>query len=152
MTASKAPKTLKDTAQTFEAITAAGQTQVRETIDRSMAAMAEAGAFGKENVEAFVASATVAAKGFEALTTRAVAFSKTALENHMAHTKSIMTSKSVQEVMEKQAEYARSAFDGYLAEMNSVAELWAGVAKDAVKPLNERVTAVGHLIQTNVAR
>lgn len=152
MTAAKTVKTVKDATQNFEAFAAAGQTQVREGIDRSMAAFAEAGAFNKENVEAFVASATVAAKGFEALSARTVAYTKAAMENHMAATKSIMTSKSVQEVMEKQAEYARSAFDTYLAEMNGVAELLSGVAKDAVKPLNERATAVGHLIQSNVAR
>jgi phasin family protein len=151
-TAAKTPKTVKEAAQSLEAFTAAGQNQVRENIDRSMAAMAEAGAFGKENVEALVASATVAAKGFETLSSRAVAYTKSALENHVAATKSIMTSKSVQEAMEKQAEYARSAFDTYLSEMNSVAELWAGVAKDAVKPLNERASAVSHLIQNNVAR
>lgn len=152
MTTAKTSKTVKDAAGAFEAMTTVGQTQVREGIDRSMAAFAEVGAFGKENVEAFVASATAATKGFEALSARAVAFSKAAMENHMAATRAVMTSKSVQEVMERQAEYARAAFDGYLAEMNTVAELLSGVAKDAAKPLNERMTAVGHLIQTNVGR
>jgi len=152
MTATKTARTVKEAAQGFEAFTAAGQTQVREGIDRSMAAMAEAGAFSKENVEAFVASATVAAKGFEALSARAVNYSKTALEAHVAFTKSVMTSRSVQEAVERQSEYARAAFDGYLAEMNGVAELLSGVAKEAVAPLSERATAVGQLIQTNVAR
>lgn len=152
MTTVKSAKTVKEATQNFEAFAVAGQTQMREGIDRSMAAMAEAGAFGKENVEAMVASASVAAKGFEALSARAVAYSKTAMENHMAATKAVMTSKSVQEMLERQAEYARAAFDGYLAEMNGVAELLTGVAKDAAAPLSERVTAVGHLVQNNVAR
>ena len=59
----KTPKTVQEAAQSLEAMTAVGQHQVRQNIDRSMAAMAEAGAFGKENVEAFVASATAATKG-----------------------------------------------------------------------------------------
>jgi hypothetical protein len=62
-----------------------------------MAALSEASAFGKQNMEAWVASATAAQKGFEALSARAVAFQKAALENHVAATKSLMTSKSVQE-------------------------------------------------------
>lgn len=152
MTTVKPVKTVKEAAQNFEAFSAAGQTQVREGIDRSMAAMAEAGSFSKENVEAFVASASVAAKGFEALSARAAAYSKTALENHMAAAKAMMTSKSVQEVVERQSEYARFAFDSYMAEMNGVAELLSGVAKEAAAPINERVTAVGHLMQNNVAR
>lgn len=152
MTTAKTSKTVKDAAGAFEAMTTVGQTQVREGIDRSMAAFAEVGAFGKENVEAFVASATAATKGFEALSARAVAFSKAAMENHMAVTKSLMTSKSVQEFVEKQTAYARSSFDAYVAELTSISELMQGVTKEAVAPLNERMTAVGHLIQTTAAR
>jgi phasin family protein len=151
-TAAKAPKTIKEAAQSMEAITAAGQTQMKEGFDRSMAAMAEVGSFGKENVEAFVASATATTKGFEAISARAVAYSKAAMENHMAATKAIMTSKSVQEAMERQAEYARSAFDGYVAEMNRMTELFTGITKEAAKPLNERVAAVSHLMQSPVVR
>lgn len=150
--AAKATKTVKEATQSIEAFTAAGQHQMKEGMERSMAAMAEVGAFGKENVEAIVASATVATKGFEAVSARAVAYSKSAMEAHMAAAKSIMTSKSVQEVMEKQAEYARSAFDTYVAEMGKMTELLSGVTKDAVKPINERVTAVSHLIQTTASR
>lgn len=153
MTAAKAPaKTAREATESLESFTSAGQAQVKEGFERSMAAMAEVGAFGKENVEAFVASATAAAKGLEAVSTRAVAYSKSAMENHVAATKAIMTSKSVQEALERQAEYARTAFDGYLAEMNHMAELMTGITKDAAKPLNERMTAVSHLIQNGVAR
>jgi phasin family protein len=139
-------------AQTFSALTAAGQEKMSEGIERTMTAMSEVGAFGKENVEAFVASATVAAKGFEALSARAVTFSKAAMENHMAATKAIMSSKSVQEVAEKQAEYVKSAFEAYVAEATKVAELMSGMQKDVIAPLNERVSAVSTLMQSGVAR
>lgn len=152
MATAKTAKTVQDAAHTLESLAAQGQTQVRENIDRSMAAMAEVGAFSKENMEAFVASATATTKGFEALSARAVAFSKAAVENHMAATKAIMSSKSVQEAMERQAEYARSSFDTYVAEMNKVTELLSGMTRDAAKPLTERATAVSSLIQTGVAR
>ena len=48
--------------------------------------------YGKQNVEAWMASATAAQKGFETLSARSVAFSKQAIENHVAATKSLMTS------------------------------------------------------------
>ncbi|MGE3142232.1 MAG: phasin family protein [Hyphomonadaceae bacterium] len=121
---------------------------MRENIDRGIAAMSEVSAFGKDNLEALVASAQVTQKGVETISARAVAYSKSALENHMAATKSLMTSKSVQEFVEKQAEYARSSFDAYVAELNTISDLVAGVTKEAIKPLNERMTAMGHLMQT----
>lgn len=152
MATAKTAKTMQDATETMSAMTAAGQHQVRENIDRATAALAEVGAFGKENVEAFVASASVASKGIEALSARAAAYSKAALENHMAAAKSIMTSKSVQELVERQTEYARASFDGYMAEMTKMAELVSGLTKDAAKPLNERMSAVSHLIQTSATR
>jgi hypothetical protein len=54
----------------------------------------------------------------------------------------------VQEFVERQTEYAQTSFQAYVKELNSMSDLFAGVAKDALKPINERMTAVGHLIQT----
>ncbi|MEJ0059683.1 MAG: phasin family protein [Terricaulis sp.] len=138
--------------EAFDQVTTVSSEAVRENIDRSMAALSEASAFGKENIEAFMASAAVTQKGIETLSARAVAFSKAALENHMAVTKSLMTSKSVQEFVEKQSEYARSSFDAYVAELTSLSDLMAGVTKEAIKPINDRMTAVGHLIQVPAIR
>ena len=92
---------------------------MRENFDRGIAAMSEVSAFGKENIEAWVASAAAAQKGFETISARTVAFQKQAIENHVAATKSLMTSKSVQEFVEKQSEYARSFFDAYVAELTT---------------------------------
>jgi phasin family protein len=112
-----------------------------------MGAAAEFTAFGKGNMDAWVASTAATQKGVEAISARAVAYSKTALENHVAATKSLFASKSVQEVVEKQTEYARSAFDEYIAELNKMSDLMASFAKDALRPLNERVSAVSTIMQ-----
>ena len=42
--------------------------------------------------------------------------------------------------------------DAYVAELTSFSDLFAGVAKDTMKPLNERMSAVGTLMQNGVAR
>jgi len=157
MATSKAAQTVKSVkepmqaaADTFEHFTAQNQEKLRETFDRSVTALSEVGAFGKENVEALMASATAATKGMEVLSARAVAYSKSAMEDHVAAAKALMTSKSVQEALERQSDYARKAFDGYVAEMNKMSELMTGIAKDSMKPLNERFTAVSHIVQTNI--
>ncbi len=103
-------------------------------------------------MEAFLASATAAQKGFEALSARSVAFQKEALEKHVAAAKSLMTSKSVQEFVEKQNDYAKASFEAYVAELTTVSDLVAGVTKDALAPINDRVNAVGQLIQTGAQR
>ncbi len=147
-TAKTAPRAAKTATEAFESFTATSSDTVRENIDRSLAAFSEASSFGKQNMEAWLASATAAQKGFEVLSARAVAFQKAAIENHVAVTKSLMTSKSVQEFAEKQNDYAKSSFEAYVAELTEVSDLVQGVAKETLQPINERVNAVGQLIQT----
>lgn len=147
-TAKTAPRAAKTATEAFETFTAGSSEAVRENIDRGIAAFSEASAFGKQNMEAWVASATAAQKGFEALSARAVAFQKAAIENHVAATKSLMTSKSVQEFAEKQNDYAKSSFEAYVAEVTEVSELVQGLAKETLQPINERVNAVGQFIQS----
>lgn len=147
-----ARKVVEGANNAFEQVTTASSEAFRENIDRSLAAVSEASAFGKQNLEAMIASATVTQKGIEALSARAVAFSKAAMEKNVAAAKSLMTSKSVQEFVEKQNEFARSSFDAYVAELTQLSDVWQGLAKDAFKPLNERMSAAAHLMQAGAAR
>lgn len=150
--AKTAARAAKSATEGFENLTSASSEAVRENFDRGLAALSEASAFSKQNVEAWVASATAAQKGIESLSARSVAFSKQALENHVAATKSLMTSKSVQEFVEKQTDYAKSSFEAYVAELTSFSDLISGVTKDTLQPINERFNAVGQLIQTGAQR
>jgi len=152
MAAAKTARAAKSATEAFEQVTTVSSEAVRENFDRGLAALSEASAFGKQNVEAWVASATAAQKGIEAISARSVAFSKQAMENHVAATKSILTSKSVQEFVEKQNDYAKSSFEAYVAELTSFSDLFSGVAKETYKPTNERFNAVGQLIQAGAQR
>ena len=139
--------TAKSATQAFEQVTSASTEAVRENIDRGLAALSEASAFGKQNVEAWLASAAATQKGLETLSARTVAFQKQAMENHVAAAKSLMTSKSVQEFVEKQNDYAKSSFEAYVAELTSLSDLVSGVAKEVMQPINDRISAAGHFVQ-----
>lgn len=152
MAAAKTTRTTKSATEAFEHAASASTEAVRENIDRSLAALSEASSFGKQNVEAWLASAAAAQKGLEALSARQVAFSKQALENHVEAAKSLMASKSVQELVEKQNAYAKSSFEAYVAELSSLSDLFSSFTKDTLQPINERFNAVGQLIQTGAAR
>lgn len=107
---------------------------------------AEIATQGKKNMEAYVASVTAAQTGAEKLTERAVAYTKTATETHVAATKSLLASKSPQEYVEKQTAYLKSAFEAYVAETKAFQSLFAGIAQDVIKPLNTRAVEVRELI------
>ncbi|HMP63144.1 MAG TPA: TIGR01841 family phasin, partial [Phenylobacterium sp.] len=49
--------------------------------------------------------------------------------------------KSVQEAVEVQTAFAKSALETYMAEMTRMSEVFTASLKDTMKPLNERVSA-----------
>ena len=137
-------ETLKTTVDQF---TAAGNQAFKDSIEKSLAALGEINTHSKKNVEAVVASVTAATKGAEALGAQAMAYSKKAMEDQVAAAKTLSGAKSVQEVVELQTAYAKSALEAYIAEMNKASETVAASVKECFQPINERVTAMVEKIQ-----
>ncbi len=133
------PETLKTS---VEQAAAAGNQAFKEQVEKSLAGLGEMNTFGKRNLEAVVASVTAATKGAEAVGSQAMSYSKRSMEDGVAAAKSLATAKSLQEVVELQTAYAKSALETYLAEMNRMSETVAASVKESLAPLNERVTAV----------
>ena len=137
-------ETLKSTVDQF---TTAGNQAFKDQIEKSLSALGEVNAHSKKNLEAVVASVTAATKGAEALGAQAMAYSKKAMEDHVAAAKSLTSAKSVQEVVELQTSFAKSALEAYMAEMTRMSETVSASVKDSMKPLNERVTALVERVQ-----
>ena len=70
--------------------------------------------FGKDTVEAYMKSATVAGKGLESLSGEIFSYSKGAIEDSISASKAVLGSKSVHEAFELQTDYAKSAFESYV--------------------------------------
>ena len=120
---------------------AAGSKAFREGVDKSVAGLTELNAQGKQNLEALVASASAAQKGAEALSTQGLAFGKKSFEDTVAAAQSLAAARSVQELIELQTSWAKSATEAYLSNMTSMTETLTASVKDSFKPINERVTA-----------
>lgn len=141
MAAAEAAKT------TVEQFTAASNVAFKDGVEKTLAALNEMNSHSKKNLEAVVASVTAATKGAEALGAQAMAFSKNAFETQVNAARSLAGAKSVQEVMELQTAFAKSALETYMAEVGKMSETVSASVKDSVKPLNERVTAVVEKLQ-----
>ena len=139
-----AAETVKNTVEQF---TTAGNVAFKDAVEKSLTQLNELNAHSKTNLEAVIASVTAQAKGAEALGAQAMAYSKKAVEDHVAAAKSLSGAKSVQEVIELQTTYAKSALDAYISEVSKMSDIVSTSVKDAVKPLNERVTAAVERLQ-----
>jgi phasin family protein len=135
--------TASDTVKmTVDQFATAGNQAFKDGVEKSLTALNEVNAQGKRNMEAVAASVTAAAKGAEVLGAQVVAYSKGAFEAQVAQAKALGSAKSLQEVVELQTSFAKSALEAYIAEFNRASEVVSSTVKDSWRPLNERATSV----------
>jgi phasin family protein len=137
-------ETLKTTVEQFAT---AGNQAFKDSVEKSLASLNDVNAHSKKNLEAVVASVTAATKGAEALGAQAMAYSKAAVEEQVSAAKALAGAKSVQEAVELQTAWAKSALESYMAQVGKMGETVAASVKDSMKPLNERVTAMVEKVQ-----
>ena len=134
--------------KTVEQATAAGNQAFKEGVDKSINALTEMNTLGKKNIEAAVESVTAATRGAEALSAQALAYSKKSWEEGVSAAQALASAKSVQEVIELQTAFAKSAMEAYLSEVTKMTDTMSASVKDSFKPINERATAIVERVQS----
>ena len=144
-------KRIKEGADVIEAALKNGTETVKDGFDKAVKGYDQLISFGKDNAEAVIKSATLAGKGLEAINTEVFAYSRLTVEEGVEVTKAVLASKSIQEAIEIQTDYVKTAFETYVTEMNKVRDLALAVAKQAAQPLQARATVIADLVQARAA-
>jgi phasin family protein len=103
------------------------------------------------NVEAFVASSKVAAKGVETLSQEAAEFGRKSFEDASAAFKNFAEVKSATDLFKLQSDFARSAFDAAVAESAKVSEAVLKIAGDVAEPITSRYSVAAERVKTLAA-
>ncbi len=90
--------------------------------------------FGKENLDTAMKSFGSVSKGFQAIATEVVDYSKRSFEEGTAAMEKLMGAKSLEKAMEVQTDYVRTAYESFVAEATKLGELYTDFAKEAYKP------------------
>jgi hypothetical protein len=93
----------------------------------------------KEGFDATVRSFAEVNKGFQALTAEMTDYSKRAFEDGCRAWEQLVGAKSFERAFEIQSQYAKNAFDSYIAEVSRLGELYASLARNAYKPVEQAV-------------
>ena len=104
--------------------------------------------FGKDTMEAYVKAANVAGKGAETLNTELYNYSKNSIEGGIAAAKAVMSSKSAHEAFEVHTDYAKTAFDAYVKEMQKLSEMFVTTSKQSFEPIQGRYQAWMEAVQS----
>jgi hypothetical protein len=90
---------------------------------------------GKEHVDAVLASAGSVTKGVQAIATAYADYSKKSFEESKTFVEKLAGVKSFEKAVEIQTEYAKTAYELFMAEMAKISELYKDLAKETYKPL-----------------
>lgn len=131
----------------FEALSGSANETLKKNYERSMELMGEMGELSKKNLEAVAESTRITTKGFEELGTRAAAYSRDAMEKGVEAARGMTGAKSVQEALELQANYTKSAFEAYLEEVNAMTGMFASMVRKASEPLNAQAGTFMNMMQ-----
>ncbi len=120
----------------FETFSTTANETFKKSYERSVELMGEMGEFGKTNMEAVAESTRITTKGFEELGSHAAAYTRDSFEKGVEAARSMTGAKSVQEAIELQTNFSKSAFETYLEQVNQMTGMFATLVRDASAPLN----------------
>ena len=91
--------------------------------------------YGKEHLETVVASATTVQNGLQAIASAYGDYTKKSFEDTKSFVEKLSGVKSLDKAIEAQTEYAKSAYETFVAESQKIAGLYTDLAKQTFKPL-----------------
>jgi len=92
-------------------------------------------AFGTAPFEAFTAATASSTKGLQAIAAETTDYSKKSLEKSRAHFEKLIGVKKVDEALQLQSDFAKSAYEDFVAQATKMGELYSSLAKEAFKPV-----------------
>jgi hypothetical protein len=98
--------------------------------------------FGKDNVDATLKSFGALSKASQAIATEVADYSKKSFEVGTKVLEKLFGAKSFDKAIEIQADYAKSAYEGFVAQATKIGELYADLAKETYKPFEAYVSKV----------
>ncbi|MEY4965895.1 MAG: hypothetical protein RL274_1478 [Pseudomonadota bacterium] len=134
-------KTAEKATATAETALENGAAALKTGLEKSLKSYEAFVGYGKDSAEAAMKAATTAGKSIESINSEIYSYSKQSVEDTVAATKAVMGSKSVHEAFEYQTDFAKSAFEAYVAELSKISELATAATKDSFAPFKGRVQA-----------
>ena len=103
--------------------------------DRPNQSFEEFQKFGKQQFEALTAASTTVAKGLQEIATETTDYSKKAFAANSAVVEKLLGARDVETAIQIQTEFAKTAYEGFVAEATKIVELYAKLATEAFKPV-----------------
>jgi hypothetical protein len=88
----------------------------------------------KDSVDAGMTALSAFSKGVQAIAVEGVDYTKKTFEDGTAAMEKLFGAKSLEKAVEIQQDYAKNAYEGFVAKATKIGELYVDLAKEAYKP------------------
>ena len=89
---------------------------------------------GKDNMDIAMKAVGVTSKGVQAIAAEWADYSKKSFEDASAAAEKLLGAKSLEKAIEIQTDYAKTAYESFVAGATRIGELYADLAKESYKP------------------
>ena len=90
---------------------------------------------GQTNVDAAMKAFGEWNKGWQAIAAEMTDYTKRSFEESSATFEKLVSSRSIEQVMEIQTTYAKRAYDEYMHQLTKIGGMYAELAKEAYRPM-----------------
>jgi hypothetical protein len=91
----------------------------------------------KDGLDASVRSFGEMNKAFQAVAATVIDYSKKSFEDGTRATQQLVGAKSFEQAWEIQSQYAKKAFDAYVAQASKIGEMYIDLARSAYQPVEQ---------------
>jgi hypothetical protein len=96
----------------------------------------------KDQMEAATTSATAWSKGLQQIATEASDYTKKSFEASSGLVEKLLGVKTLDKAIEIHTEFAKTSYEGLVAQATKIGELYTSMAKEAFKPVEEAFAKV----------
>jgi hypothetical protein len=89
---------------------------------------------GKDGVEASMKSFNAASKGAQAIAVEVADYARKSFEQNATALEKLLGARTLESAFEVQTEFAKTAYEGFIAQATRIGELYADAAKETYKP------------------
>jgi hypothetical protein len=96
--------------------------------------------FSKQQLDAINAAAASVAKGLQEIAAESSDYSKKAFDSSSATVEKLLGAKSVETAVQIQTDFAKSTYEGFVAQATKINEIYIKLATEAFKPVEAAFT------------
>ena len=103
--------------------------------------------FSKDHMEHVSSSTAAVTRALQAIASETTDYSKRSMESTSSFVEKLLGVKSVETAVQLQSEFAKSSFEGFLAQATKVGEIYKDMAKEAFRPMELAMKKGSEVVQ-----